>query len=306
MSKVIEKILADFKKANATRKQLMAEKYGYKTIGELESALLEQLGLPAEVEVKKKPSKKKEEEPEVDLPTDVVIAFDTTGSMASYIAAVRKHVEETIAAMFTNTPNLMVKVVAFGDYCDMKSATIFGDAYQETSLTNDANTLIKFVKTARNTGGGDTPEFYELVLQKILDETPWRERSNRSILLIADYDPHPVGYTCKPFVVNAQIDWRKEAIKANSMKVRVDTLRILPSMNWYAELSQMTEGACMNFKTSAKTSDLLEAATYMTSGSKMSLRSMSAKYRRALTDGDDELVGAYKGMARSRGINLDE
>ncbi len=61
---------------------------------------------------------------------DMIIAFDTTGSMASYIGAVRKEVAELIPRLFKENEDLRLGIVAFGDYCDMQSATEFGDAYQ--------------------------------------------------------------------------------------------------------------------------------------------------------------------------------
>ena len=46
--------------------------------------------------------------------TDMVIAFDTTGSMSSYIDAVKKHVRELIPKLFKENPNLLISIVAFG------------------------------------------------------------------------------------------------------------------------------------------------------------------------------------------------
>ena len=104
----------------------------------------------------------------------MVIAFDTTGSMAMYIEAVRKEVAELVPRLFKDNDNLRLGIVAFGDYCDMKSATEFGDAYQCLMPTDNENDIIKFVRNSRDTGGGDGDEFYELVIKKIVDETPWR------------------------------------------------------------------------------------------------------------------------------------
>lgn len=126
---------------------------------------------------------------------DMVIAFDTTGSMSSYIDAVKTHVTELIPKLFSSNPNLRLGVVAFGDYCDMPSKDNFGYAYQVLDLTDDADKVIDFVKSAQNTGGGDSDEFYELVIKKITEETSWREGSTRAVLLIADADPHEVGYS---------------------------------------------------------------------------------------------------------------
>ena len=61
---------------------------------------------------------------------DMVIAFDTTGSMAAYIEAVRSEVADLVPRLFKENDDLRLGIVAFGDYCDMKSAHEFGDAYQ--------------------------------------------------------------------------------------------------------------------------------------------------------------------------------
>ena len=105
----------------------------------------------------------------------MVIAFDTTGSMAAYIGAVRKEVSELVPRLFKDNENLRLGIVAFGDYCDMKSASEFGDAYQCLMPTANENDIIKFVRETKDTSGGDGDEFYELVIKKIVEETPWRE-----------------------------------------------------------------------------------------------------------------------------------
>ena len=76
---------------------------------------------------------------------DMIIAFDTTGSMARYIGAVRHEVEELIPRLFKENENLRLGIVAFGDYCDMTNAQEFGNAYQCLMPTNNENEIIKFV-----------------------------------------------------------------------------------------------------------------------------------------------------------------
>ena len=49
--------------------------------------------------------------------------------MAAYIEAVRKEVAELGPRLFKDNENLRLGIVAFGDYCDMISATEFGKAY---------------------------------------------------------------------------------------------------------------------------------------------------------------------------------
>ena len=199
---------------------------------------------------------------------DMVIAFDTTGSMAAYIEAVRSEVADLVPRLFKENDDLRLGIVAFGDYCDMKSAHEFGDAYQCMTLTNNENDLIKFIRETKNTSGGEGDEFHELVIKKIVEETPWRENSTRAILLISDADPHPLGYTYENYVVGNQIDWRKEAEKAARKKIKIDTVTITNAA-WYKELSAMTNGISVPFETCNKTARLVEAAT-MARGSVMS------------------------------------
>ena len=215
----------------------------------------------------KKKEKKKVKSSSDDGMLDMVIAFDTTGSMACYIDAVKKHVKELIPKLFKQNPDLRIGVVAFGDYCDMPSKDRFGKAYQVCELTDNENKLIEFITKAQNTNGGDSDEFYELVIKKIAEETNWREDSTKAVLLIADANPHKVGYRYDGRVVNNQIDWRKEAEKAAEKGIKFDTLTINET-DWYKELSKITNGVSAPFSTSSKTSDLVEAAALARGGSR--------------------------------------
>lgn len=198
---------------------------------------------------------------------DMVIAFDTTGSMVSYIDAVKRHVKILIPKLFKQNPDLRIGIVAFGDYCDMSSKDKFGWAYQVCKLTDDKNKLIEFITNAKDTSGGDGDEFYELVIKKIVEETNWREGSTKAVLLIADAEPHKVGYSYRDIVVDNQIDWREEAKKAAKKGIKFDTLTIYET-EWYKELSSITNGVSAPFSTSSKTSQLIEAATLARGGEK--------------------------------------
>lgn len=198
---------------------------------------------------------------------DMVIAFDTTGSMSAYINAVKTHVKELVPKLFSSNPDLRIGIVAFGDYCDMKAPTLYGKAYQVLDLTNDENKIIQFINEAQNTSGGDGDEFYELVIKKITEETAWREGSTKAVLLIADAAPHRVGYSYSTIVKNAQIDWREEAKKASELGIKFDTMTIDPMyIEWYKELSAMTNGVSVPFKNSGKTSQVIEAAALSRGG----------------------------------------
>jgi len=190
---------------------------------------------------------------------DMVIAFDTTGSMARYIGAVRKEVSKLIPQLFKDNEDLRLGIVAFGDYCDMNNAHDFGDAYQCIAPTNNENELIKFVLNSKDTSGGDGPEFYELVIKKIVEETEWREGSTRAILLIADAQPHEIGYSFGNIISGNQIDWRIEAHKAVDKKIKIDTVTIT-NEPWFKELSAMTDGVSVPFHSGYNTIRLLHAS----------------------------------------------
>lgn len=200
---------------------------------------------------------------------DMVIAFDTTGSMSTYINAVKTHVKELVPKLFSSNPDLRIGIVAFGDYYDMESKDNFGNAYQVLGLTNDENEIIKFINEAQNTGGGDSDEFYELVIKKITEETTWRQGSTKAVLLIADAAPHEVGYSYRNIVRNAQIDWREEAQKASELGIKFDTMTINPLyVEWYKKLSATTNGVSVPFKNSGKTSQVIEAAALSRGGTR--------------------------------------
>lgn len=279
MRKTKEQILATLYKANKERKLKMANKAGYSSVEEYKTFL------NGKTATKKK----------VDPAVDMVIAFDTTGSMSSFIDNVKKHVRELIPTLFKNTPNLKLKIVAFGDYFDAISSTNLGKAYQESPLTNDENVLIDFVNKAENTSGGDTDEFYELVIKKITEETPWRD-GKKSVLLIADYTPHEVGYRHSGIIggIN-QIDWKAEAYAAAKLGIQFDTLRILPIIKWYEELSSITGGVCLDFRNANKISQVVEAASYARSAT---VEEFNMRTKSVVASGDAELIGVYKSLSK--------
>lgn len=207
------------------------------------------------------------QQPIVDGKLDMVIAFDTTGSMNSYIGQVKSHVSGLVPQLLKDNSNMRIGIVAFGDYCDMKSATRFGDAYQVLHPTDNEKDIISFVKNAKGTGGGDSDEFYELVIKKITEETPWREDATKSVLFIADANPHKVGYSYGNIVQNAQIDWREEAKKASEKGIQFDTISIHGGRtSWYEELAHITDGIYTEFRSSQKTSDYIKTVAYARGG----------------------------------------
>lgn len=280
MKKTREQKLAEFKKSNKERRLKIAKREGYYTV----DAYLKSL--------EKATTKKKVVEKEK---VDYVVAFDTTGSMNLYIGDVKKHVASLIPQMFSQGIDLRMKIIAFGDYYDMEGEDNFGTAYQESEFTNNEKKLIDFVRNARNTNGGDSDEFYELVIKKIRTETPWRKGSRRAVLFIADCNPHDVNY--KWFGKRRGIDWRQEAEQAADDGIAFDTLSIHGSdYRWYEELAKITGGAYMPFSSQEKTSEIVKMSLYVR-GTAKSKEAFTSAYATAVADGDAELIGSYKSLS---------
>src|SRR5574341_1086909 len=96
------------------------------------------------------------------MSTDIVISFDTTGSMSPCIIEVRRRVHETINKLFHTIHDLRIGIVAHGDYCDGSLAI------SSESLTNNKEKLISFLNWVANTNGGDSDECYEAVLHEFI------------------------------------------------------------------------------------------------------------------------------------------
>lgn len=290
----ILKAIASFKRSNKERKQKIAEKNGFSNKTSYLDYLNQELRKTEEVVESKKTTKKSTKKVTTkvdDSIVDFVFVFDVTGSMASYLNAVKAHVKSLIPGIFKNNPNARVSVVATGDYCDMTDLRnmTFGDAYQVIDLTNNEQALMTFITNARSTGGGDSDEFYELVIKKVVEETSWRENSSKNVMLIADANPHKVGYSYGAMKTPAQIDWRAEAYKAAEKGIKIDTLSIAGE-KWYEELAQITGGICIPFKQREKTTELLEAVTLARGGSSTNAL---FKERMAATSDDKDLSVVY-------------
>ena len=234
--------------------------------------------------------------PTVDGRLDMVIAFDTTGSMARYIDDVREQVSDLVPRLFKANPDLKLGIVAFGDYCDMVDAQTFGKAYQCLPLTDNENEIIRFIKESQNTSGGDGDEFYELVIKKITEETPWREGATKSVLLIADAEPHEVGYSFEQIVRNSNIDWENEAGKAAQLGIQFDTVSI-HGLPWYKQLSEITGGVSVPFRSDNKTAELIEAAS-LSRGGRKSREMFSEKVMCCMAMGDSEMSSVYGAYAK--------
>ena len=186
--------------------------------------------------------------------TELVISFDTTGSMYPCLADVRRGVDNTAKRMFAAIPNLRIGIVAHGDYCDERSTYVT----KHLALTNDPNAVSYFVKNVERTGGGDAPECYELVLHEV-SKIKWTEGSKRILLMIGDDVPHPPAHNPE------RLDWRTELDNLAKLGVLVHGVQALNrhhATSFYAEMARKSGGFHLNLNQLNEATDMLLAVSY--------------------------------------------
>lgn len=289
--------LKNYLKTNKKRRPILLAKLGFATEAEYYAYInykprgSKVVATKKVVTEKVKPTSKKTSS-KTDTMVDYVIAFDCTGSMASYIKDVRNRVKEMVTNLFATNKNLRLKIVSFGDYCDMHGENDFGNAYQVCELTDNQNALIEFVNNSKDTGGGDGDEFYELVLRKINRETKWRTGSKRVLFLIGDAPAHNPDY--RWFGKKRGINWRDEMQESIDLGLQIDTLAINPRLDMYKTLSDSTNGVFIPYSKSNNVSHVVEASTY----ARTSKSAYDKKLKEAEKYGDKDLIGAIKSFGK--------
>lgn len=194
---------------------------------------------------------------------DLVISFDTTGSMYPVLAQVRREVEEFVKNMFKEFTDLRLSIIAHGDYCDKD------DPYtiRVMDFTRDEDKLCEFVRETKQTYGGDADECYELVLKTAHTELNWREDADKLMILIGDAAPHGKNYR-----LNTEgLDWEEEAVKLAKDGVKIFAVHALSyyrvsSRGFYKAISKATDGIYLTLDQFNEIIDLIKATCYQQGG----------------------------------------
>nr|MDO8113167.1 VWA domain-containing protein [Candidatus Sigynarchaeota archaeon] len=119
---------------------------------------------------------------------EVLISFDTTGSMFPCLAEVRKSISALIDQLFSAFGKIHIGIFAQGDYAQ------FGGKYllKKLELTSDKAKLINFVQSVEQCGIQDIPEPYETVLHDARFIN-WEKDANKIVIIFADSYPHPAN-----------------------------------------------------------------------------------------------------------------
>jgi Mg-chelatase subunit ChlD len=115
---------------------------------------------------------------------DIVLAFDSTGSMDSEIRQVKNKIEKIGTALFQLVPKTRISVCTYRDH---------GDEYvvKGLKLTDNLGKVSEYLDSIAASGGGDEPEAVDQGLSWSIEENAFRPRARKVILLFGDAPPHP-------------------------------------------------------------------------------------------------------------------
>lgn len=137
---------------------------------------------------------------------DVYVVFDTTGSMGSYIAAVRENLGQVTDALLDGKADYRLSMNGIGDHCDGEN---WAQMYALSSSPAEVRGALESIVM---TFGGDEPEAYEcgalLLAERLPKESAGRKRA---VVLVADSVPH--GMNDAPCERNVDYQRAFEALK---------------------------------------------------------------------------------------------
>ncbi len=125
--------------------------------------------------------------------TDVMLVFDTSGSMEGQLEEAKEEIQEVIAHVNATLPDVQYGVAEVKDF-----ANAYGNGPEEIpwkldqALTSNAAAISSAIAPLKAFGGGDGPEAYGRALWET-DTNPnvgWRSDARHIIILIADNVPH--------------------------------------------------------------------------------------------------------------------
>ena len=193
---------------------------------------------------------------------DVVLTFDTTGSMYPCLTQVRRSCKDTVKRLFKDVEGLRVGVIAHGDYCDAGSSYVT----KILDLTDDEKKVTSFIDKVEPTGGGDAPECYELVLNQARS-LKWTSGKSKVVVMIGDDVPHGPTYAQN----TKKIDWRNELGLLLEAGINVYGVHAMPgcrkhSKSFYEEIARKTGGFYLTLDQFATINDLIMAVCYKQGG----------------------------------------
>ncbi|MDP7020471.1 MAG: VWA domain-containing protein [Pirellulaceae bacterium] len=115
---------------------------------------------------------------------DIVVAFDSTGSMGGEIRQVKGQIGRIGSTLVKLVPKARISIATYRD--DSDSYVVKG-----LPLTNDIEQIDAYLRSITAGGGGDHPEAVHEGLSWSVDKNEFRPKARKVILLFGDAPPHP-------------------------------------------------------------------------------------------------------------------
>lgn len=114
---------------------------------------------------------------------DIVICFDSTGSMTGEIDQVKRQIERIGTTLFTLVPKARISIVTYRDH---------GDEYvaKGMPLTGNISDVKAYLDRIEADAGGDLPEAVEEGLKWSARNNQFRSSARKVILVFGDAPPH--------------------------------------------------------------------------------------------------------------------
>jgi hypothetical protein len=225
---------------------------------------------------------------------EVLVSFDTTGSMAHALHTVRAGIIKLLGDMFSAVPNLRIGLLAHGDYCDKGNPKSY--LTKQVGLTDDKKKLIDFVNTTGDTSGGDAAECYEHVLW-CAKHFKWTHGSKRVLVMIGDDLPHEPSYRGNDMKLN----WRTELSDLAAMGVQIYGVQAGEASyadHFWAQLGASTGGYHLRLQEFSDVPLMIQGIARLAQGGKKALEKYSAELTSSglMTRGLKSMYGAMSGV----------
>ncbi len=114
---------------------------------------------------------------------DIVITFDSTGSMSGEISEVKSKIERIGHVLMKLVPKTRISVCTYRDK---------GEDYvvRGLKLTDNITEVADYLSRIRAAGGGDTPEAVDAGLEWAIKNNKFRRNARKVILIFGDAPPH--------------------------------------------------------------------------------------------------------------------
>ena len=114
---------------------------------------------------------------------DIVITFDSTGSMHGEINQVKAKIERIGKVLFQLVPKTRIGICTYRDK---------GDDYvvKGLRLTDNLGKIAEYLETIRAAGGNDVPEAVDAGLEWSIQQNQFRRNARKIILIFGDAPPH--------------------------------------------------------------------------------------------------------------------